>query len=85
MLFRSLSLMHNAQIEQLIRLNMVSPIILTKYVVRSMMADGGGRIVNVASIIGFTGYSGLSVYGATQGRYDWLHPVGLRGKSAAKV
>jgi 3-oxoacyl-[acyl-carrier protein] reductase len=31
-----------------------------------MMADGGGRIVNVASIVGFTGYSGLSVYGATK-------------------
>jgi len=46
--------------------NTLSPIVLTKYVVRSMMADGGGRIVNVASIIGFTGYSGLSVYGATK-------------------
>jgi 3-oxoacyl-[acyl-carrier protein] reductase len=31
-----------------------------------MMADGGGRVVNVASIMGFTGYSGLSVYGATK-------------------
>src|SRR5213083_2604467 len=62
----ALPLMHNSQIEQLIRLNMVSPIILTKYVVRSMMADGGGRIVNVASIIGFTGYSGLSVCAATK-------------------
>ena len=31
-----------------------------------MMADGGGRIVNVASIVAFTGYSGLSVYGATK-------------------
>jgi 3-oxoacyl-[acyl-carrier protein] reductase len=31
-----------------------------------MMADGEGRIVNVGSIIGFTGYSGLSVYGATK-------------------
>jgi NAD(P)-dependent dehydrogenase (short-subunit alcohol dehydrogenase family) len=30
------------------------------------MADGGGRVVNVASIVGFTGYSGLSVYGATK-------------------
>jgi len=40
--------------------------VLTKYVVRAMMADGGGRIVNVASIIGFTGYSGLSVYAATK-------------------
>jgi len=34
--------------------------------VRAMMADGGGRIVNVASIAGFTGYSGLAVYGATK-------------------
>src|SRR6202035_5625600 len=41
-------------------------IILTKYVVRSMMSDGAGRIVNVASIIAFTGYSGLSVYAATK-------------------
>jgi len=61
-----LATMHNAKIEQLVRLNTVSPIVLTKYVVRSMMSEGGGRIVNVSSIIGFTGYSGLSVYGATK-------------------
>jgi 3-oxoacyl-[acyl-carrier protein] reductase len=61
-----LATMHNSKIEALIRVNTVSPIVLTKYVVRSMMADGGGRIVNVSSIIGFTGYSGLSVYGATK-------------------
>ena len=61
-----LATMHDVQIERLVRLNTVSPLILTKYVVRSMMADGGGRIVNVASIVSFTGYSGLSVYGATK-------------------
>jgi 3-oxoacyl-[acyl-carrier protein] reductase len=58
--------MKNSQIEELLRVNTLAPIMLSKYVVRSMMADGGGRIVNVASIIGFTGYSGLSVYGATK-------------------
>jgi 3-oxoacyl-[acyl-carrier protein] reductase len=47
-------------------LNTISPIVLTKYVVRSMMADGGGRIVNISSVTAFTGYSGLSVYGATK-------------------
>ena len=62
----ALSLMPNAQIERLIRVNTLSPIILTKYVVRHMMSDGGGRIVNVASIVAFTGYSGLSVYSATK-------------------
>jgi 3-oxoacyl-[acyl-carrier protein] reductase len=31
-----------------------------------MMADGGGRIINMSSIIASTGYNGLSVYGATK-------------------
>ena len=61
-----LATMHNSTIERLVRVNTLSPIVLTKYVVRSMMSEGGGRIVNVASIIGFTGYSGLSVYAATK-------------------
>ncbi len=62
----ALALMHNSQIEELVRLNTLSPIVLTKYVVRSMLSERSGRIVNVASIIGFTGYSGLSVYAATK-------------------
>ena len=62
----ALALMPTSQIEQLVRVNTLSPIVLTKYVVRSMMADGGGRIINMASITAFTGYSGLSVYGATK-------------------
>jgi len=62
----ALAVMHNARIEELVRLNTLSPLVLTKYVVRGMMAEGTGRIVNVASIIGFTGYSGLAAYGATK-------------------
>src|SRR5215471_8143662 len=61
-----LALTPDSQIEQLVRVNTLSPIVLTKYVVRSMLADGGGRIVNIASIAGFSGYSGLAVYGATK-------------------
>ena len=61
-----LSNMHNSDIEKLIRLNTLSPIVLTKYAVRAMMTAGAGRIVNISSIIGSTGYSGLSVYGATK-------------------
>ena len=62
----ALAMMHNSQIEQLVRLNTLAPIVLTKYVVRAMMADGAGRIVNIASIVASTGYSGLSAYGATK-------------------
>jgi 3-oxoacyl-[acyl-carrier protein] reductase len=61
-----LSTMRDQDIERLIRLNTVSPILLSKYVVRSMMAQRAGRIVNIASIVASTGYSGLSVYGATK-------------------
>lgn len=61
-----LATMHNSEIEALLRLNILSPVILTKYVVRHMMADGGGRIINMSSIIATTGYNGLSVYGATK-------------------
>jgi 3-oxoacyl-[acyl-carrier protein] reductase len=61
-----LAMMPNSQIEELVRVNTISPMVLTKYVVRSMMSDGGGRLVNIASIIASTGYSGLSVYGATK-------------------
>jgi 3-oxoacyl-[acyl-carrier protein] reductase len=55
-------------ISQCVRLNVTSPITLTKYVVRSMMVDSGsgGCIVNVSSIVSTTGYSGLSVYSATK-------------------
>lgn len=58
--------LHNSQIERVLRINVLSPIVLTKYVVRQMMAAGEGRIVNIGSIIGATGYNGLSVYGASK-------------------
>jgi len=61
-----LALMREEQIETLIRLNTLVPIVLTKYVVRSMMIERAGRIVNVSSIVGTTGYRALSVYAATK-------------------
>jgi len=61
-----LAMMEDGKIDELLRVNVQAPIMLAKYVGRHMMADGEGRIVNVGSIIGFTGYSGLSVYGATK-------------------
>jgi 3-oxoacyl-[acyl-carrier protein] reductase len=62
----SLAMMPIPQMERLVRLNTLSPMVVTKHVVRSMMAGGGGRIVNIASIVANTGYSGLSVYSATK-------------------
>jgi 3-oxoacyl-[acyl-carrier protein] reductase len=61
-----LGTMHDRDIERLVRLNTLSPLVLTKYVARSMMVERQGRIVNIASIVASTGYSGLSVYSATK-------------------
>ena len=61
-----LAMMRDEQLEALVRLNTVSPMILTKYVVRSMMSEKQGRIVNISSIVSATGYHGLSAYSATK-------------------
>jgi 3-oxoacyl-[acyl-carrier protein] reductase len=61
-----LATLPDGDVERLVRINTVSPIVLTKYVVRSMMAERAGRIVNIASVVAATGYSGLSVYSATK-------------------
>ena len=61
-----LAIMPDSEIERLIRINTLSPILLTKYISRAMLADGAGRIVNIASIVGFSGFNGLSTYAATK-------------------
>jgi 3-oxoacyl-[acyl-carrier protein] reductase len=58
--------MRESDIQRLIQLNTVAPILLTKYALKSMMSQREGRIVNIASIVASTGYSGLSVYSATK-------------------
>jgi 3-oxoacyl-[acyl-carrier protein] reductase len=61
-----LSMMRDPDIEALIHLNTLAPLVLTKYVVRSMMAEREGRIVNISSIVASSGYKGLSAYSATK-------------------
>jgi 3-oxoacyl-[acyl-carrier protein] reductase len=62
----TLALMHHSKIDEMVRLNTLSPMVLTKYATRGMMADGRGRIVNVSSIVASTGASGIAVYAATK-------------------
>ena len=62
-----LATMPAAALESLLRLNVAAPMVLTKYAVRKMMAKGGGgRIVNMSSIVASSGFNGLSVYAATK-------------------
>jgi 3-oxoacyl-[acyl-carrier protein] reductase len=61
-----LATMHSSDIERLLTVNLTAAITMTKYVSRGMLSRGEGRIVSISSIIASTGFSGLSVYGASK-------------------
>lgn len=61
-----LATMHEKDINNVFNVNLVAPTLLCKYVSRGMLVNRRGRIVNIASIIANTGFSGLSVYGASK-------------------
>ena len=61
-----LATMQQADIDRVFRTNLLGPITLTKFIMRSMLSKGEGRIVNVSSIVASTGFHGLSVYAATK-------------------
>ncbi|WP_289028060.1 SDR family oxidoreductase [uncultured Paraglaciecola sp.] len=61
-----LATMPNLDIDNIMRLNVQAPMLLSKYLLRSMLLNRRGRIVNISSIIAKTGFNGLSVYGASK-------------------
>lgn len=61
-----LATMHNSEITALLNLNVQAPILLTKYLLRPMLLNQSGRIINISSIIARTGFNGLSVYAASK-------------------
>lgn len=65
-----IALFSDADTDTVIDLNLKATIHLTRTVVRNMLVNGGGRIVNISSIVGLTGYRGLAVYGATKAALD---------------
>ena len=65
-----LALFSDEDTDTVIDLNLKGTIHLTRAVVRSMLTKRSGRIVNISSITGLTGYRGLTVYGATKAALD---------------
>lgn len=82
--------MHNREIQDLVTLNVTSPMVLSKYLVRPMLSQRGGRIVNISSIVAHTGYRGLAAYGATKAALEGFtrslaRDVGARGVTVNAV
>ncbi|MCG3178504.1 MAG: 3-oxoacyl-[acyl-carrier-protein] reductase FabG [Phycisphaerae bacterium] len=61
-----LATMSDQAILQTIQVNLLGAIWLAREASRVMLLGGGGRIVNVSSIVGLRGYSGLGAYSATK-------------------
>jgi 3-oxoacyl-[acyl-carrier protein] reductase len=65
-----LALFADDAIDQVIDLNLRATIHITRLVTRRMLTQHAGRIINISSIVGLSGYRGLSVYSATKAALD---------------
>ena len=62
-----------ADCEHLISVNLMSAIRLSRLATRVLLASSsGGRIINISSIVGMRGYTGLAAYSASKAGMDGL-------------
>jgi 3-oxoacyl-[acyl-carrier protein] reductase len=87
-----LAMMPQDDLDTVLSVNLTGTLYLTRQVIRRMLlSDQGGSIINISSIVGLRGYSGLSVYAATKAGLDAvtrslareLGPRGIRVNSVA--
>jgi 3-oxoacyl-[acyl-carrier protein] reductase len=66
-----LATMPEEEIDRVVAINLTGALKLTRLVLRAMItSDRPASIVNISSIIGLRGYSGLAAYAATKGGMD---------------
>ncbi|MEP1471059.1 MAG: 3-oxoacyl-ACP reductase FabG [Halieaceae bacterium] len=80
-----LALADDESIDSVVDLNLKGTFSLTRQVTRSMLSLGWGRIINISSIIGLSGYRGLSVYGATKAGLDGFSRAMARELGARNI
>jgi 3-oxoacyl-[acyl-carrier protein] reductase len=67
-----IGLVQGDDVDTVIDLNLKGTITVSRAVVRKMLRKGAGRIINISSIVGISGYRGLGVYSATKAGLDGL-------------
>ena len=65
-----LALQEIAHLDSMLNINLRGTIAMTRACAREMLTRRWGRIVNITSIVGKTGYRGLSVYSLTKAGLD---------------
>lgn len=64
--------MEVADFEAVIKVDLVSPFIMSKYVVKGMIERGGGKIINICSMMSELGRDSVSAYAAAKGGLKML-------------
>ncbi|MBD0776947.1 gluconate 5-dehydrogenase [Maribacter sp. ANRC-HE7] len=64
--------MEVADFEAVIKVDLVSPFIVSKYVVKGMIERGGGKIINICSMMSELGRDSVSAYAAAKGGLKML-------------
>jgi 3-oxoacyl-[acyl-carrier protein] reductase len=77
-------------LDQVVDLNLKGTVYVTRAASRVMLARRAGAIINISSVVGLSGYRGLSVYGATKAALDGLtralaRELGSRGITVNSV
>lgn len=57
---------NDKDIKELININLLAPILFTKKVIKYMMINNSGRIINISSIVAKSGYKGTVAYSSTK-------------------
>ena len=85
-----IGLVREEDVDTMVDLNLKGTIAFTRAVVRRMLRQGSGRIINISSVVGLSGYRGLAVYSATKAALDGLtralaRELGSRGITVNSV
>lgn len=67
-----LSFMRSEDIDRVLDVNLRGAILLTQACVKNMIRRGAGSVVNISSVNGVRGHSGVSVYSATKAALDGM-------------
>lgn len=76
----------NRNIEEILRVNLLGAIRMARLALRVLLkARGNGRIINISSIIGSRGYTGLAAYSASKAGMDGLTRALAREVGARQI
>ena len=59
-------------IKELIDINLLGPILLSSEVIKYLIINGEGRIINISSIVAKSGYKGTAVYSSTKSALEGM-------------